>query len=320
MIMNQFICVGCGHSPKEKKFTQEHIIPNWLQRHCNLHSKEITLPNLNRIPYSRYKLPMCLKSNSIFGNRMENKVKNIFRKSTEEIIELMKIRENSILIKCWLTFIFLKIHANDFRLKEKMKEKELNKIGERYDLHYLHHIGQMARNYVNDTIFDDNVFGSFIIGKISEKYSNEDYDYVDLYYGRTIYMRVKDFFMIYVVDDGGAAIGMLEKKLENLPRNLNDIQVIELVAEFAAANLHIKNLVTFKTKLNQSGKFQIECEFPKFEIFERKPEVFGKLFRAALGNKIICIKEYKEDPGRLVEEMDAGRISTIWREDGSFAN
>lgn len=38
-------CFLCGNAPDKNKFTDEHIIPDWVLREYSLHNLKVTLPN-----------------------------------------------------------------------------------------------------------------------------------------------------------------------------------------------------------------------------------------------------------------------------------
>jgi hypothetical protein len=52
-------CFICGANPGSKQFNDEHVIPDWILRKFNLHSKFINLPNGTRFNYGQYKVPCC---------------------------------------------------------------------------------------------------------------------------------------------------------------------------------------------------------------------------------------------------------------------
>lgn len=66
-------CFVCG-SPRGRDFNDEHVIPNWLQRHCGLHKETLTLPNGVRVKQGTHKTPCCEECNRLLGDIYETPI------------------------------------------------------------------------------------------------------------------------------------------------------------------------------------------------------------------------------------------------------
>lgn len=80
-------CFICGAYPESKEFNDEHIIPDWILRKFNLHSKFITLPNGAKIKYGQYTVPCCVNCNKELGKVYEEPISVLLNKDYDEIVE-----------------------------------------------------------------------------------------------------------------------------------------------------------------------------------------------------------------------------------------
>lgn len=305
-------CFICGSEPNDN-FNREHIIPKWVLKSCNIYNKAITLPNGETTLYSKYTLQCCKECNSILGQHFEDPVRKIFSNGFDAVESHIN-NHGPQLIQLWLSLIFLKTHLKDFRLKLKLDDRiDSGKIGDQYDLGDLHHIHALARARASGIEIDDNVFGSLLIFKTQPSHCPTTYDYCDNFFARTIYLRIKDTAIISVIDDCGATNGMLSKQLDTIPNPINEIQLREIFARYAAANVHVQSKPTFGTMFaTKSGKPRIKVETPDLEIFEYNPNIFGKFFFDSLGeyrNKIIINGLCGEDIYDLILE---GKVSVLF--------
>lgn len=111
-------------------------------------------------------------------------------------------------------------------------------------------------------------------------------DYCDNLAGRGLLIRIRDIALLHVIDDCGATMGMLSKKLEFVPHPISNIQLREVYAHYIAANLHIKERPEFRTEVPMGKPPQISVELPELSVRDYELSVFGRLFAGALGNLI----------------------------------
>lgn len=74
-------CFICGKSPDKTEFNDEHIIPNWVLKEFDLHSKFITLPNGAKIKYGGYTIPCCVDCNSDLSENYEKPISKLLKKN-----------------------------------------------------------------------------------------------------------------------------------------------------------------------------------------------------------------------------------------------
>lgn len=276
-------CFVCG-SPRGKNFNDEHVIPNWLQRHCGLHKETLTLPNGVRVKYGTYKIPCCEGCNSLLGDIYETPISKAMCGGYDSVIEFIKEGGASLLCS-WLALIFLKVHLLDFKNKMKLDDREnAGFIGDAYELGELHHIHAIARARTAGVHIDENVLGSLVVLRVHHDLETVDYDYCDNLLARGLLLQIKDVAFIHIIDDCGATIGMLSEQLKTIPDPITRLQLREVYAKYLAANLHLENSPEFRTEfVGPYGQPTIRAGLPEFKVREYEPTVFGQLLAGSLG-------------------------------------
>ena len=306
-------CFVCGAAPN-KNFNNEHIFPDWLLTYCGLHGKSLTLPNGNLVKYSTYKIPCCAPCNSRLAEIYETPISKIIKSGLDGLIEFVRNGGKPLLCS-WLSLIFTKIHLRDFLNPDTLdKRNQAKMIGDHFDLNDLHHAHALARASTAGVSVDERVFGSLFI--IGNTYTEDGltFDYADNLHSQTMMMQFNDFALIYVLNDCGATAGMLSKQLKVLPQHLSDIQLREVYARFATANLHLKKRPSFRTELIGAPKIQVEL--PPFEIHDYVPEVFGNMLAGCLGNYLETILIEGKTGTEAIEIIKTGKISFLFDESG----
>ncbi|UTS89583.1 hypothetical protein [Rhizobium anhuiense] len=275
-------CFVCGAKP-DRTFNDEHVIPNWLQRHCGIQRLTLDLPNGQKATYGTYKIACCSGCNSLLGDIYETPISEAVKGGEKALIEFVQ-NGGASLLSAWLTLIFLKVHLRDFRNRVSPDNRApAEMIGDSYELHHLHHVHAVARAITAGVEIEPNVFGTLhILGIVS---TGDLFDYCDNLEGRTLLLQANNIAFVYVIDDCGATSDMLVNQLRMLPRSLNRVQLREVYARHLAANLHIVESPTFGTIISrETGRPVIKVEFPEYKIHDYDPKVFGEVFRSALGN------------------------------------
>ena len=207
---NDEICEGghcflCGAHPEEKEFSDEHIIPKWVLKLLDLFEEEITLPNGEKIQYSKYTVPCCKECNAFLGKEVEEEIRNAVVGGLESVNQY--VRDNGPWkIFLWLALIFFKTHLKDTYLRKHLDHRKGSEtIASDYDWGVMHHIHCIVRAIQTGTSIENECFGTTAIlpAKVSDLYSN--YDYRDTYAANTILLRINDIAFLSVLDDSCAA-------------------------------------------------------------------------------------------------------------------
>jgi hypothetical protein len=115
------ICLGdccfiCGAKPSEKKFNNEHILPEWLLRRFDLFARVITFPNDTTVRYDRYTVPCCDECNSLMGEVVEKPISEVVEGGAQAINDFAS-KGNLLKLVVWMGLIFLKTHLKDRSLQ-----------------------------------------------------------------------------------------------------------------------------------------------------------------------------------------------------------
>ncbi len=311
-------CFVCGAKP-DKAFNGEHVIPNWLQKHCGIQKEALNLPNGQKAAYGTYKIACCSGCNSLLGEVYEVPISKVLKGGEAAVIDFLE-SGGAPLFCGWLSLIFLKVHLRDFRNRVFLDERAAAEtIGDSYELQHLHHVHAVARAVTAAVDIDPKVFGSLhVLGLVS---SGDLFDYCDNLAGRTLLLQVNEIAFVYVIDDCGATSDMLVNQFEVLPHPLNRVQIREIYARRLAANLHIVESPTFSTVISrETGKPTIQVELPEYKIHDFEPALFGEVFRGALGD----LAPHVQVDGKLgeaaIEIIASGRISSLVDNEGNPRN
>ncbi len=308
-VVNERACFICTEPIIQE--AKEHIIPRWLQKHTKIYSDEITLPNGKRQRYDKYLIPCCKKCNSLLGKKLEDPISRAITRGYSAFSEFS--RNNPSTVFAWLNLIVLKTHLKDLWLREHVDYRvQSGMIAERYDWLALHHTYSVARSPVCDISVADEVIGTILLFQIPDYERADSFDYRDHYSSDTVYIRIEDIGIISVLNDSGKVSDMIADRIPlSEPPNL--IQVMEILTECQAANMHLLSRPTYGTIVNaEEGKGKIEAFFPDdVEIAPFNPELFGNLFWMNLQ----AFKLNKNQHGQSLteQEMDikAGKITFL---------
>ncbi|MEQ1931545.1 MAG: hypothetical protein ABL957_13600 [Parvularculaceae bacterium] len=113
-------CPLCGRKFGRVAKTQEHIFPRWLQKHHQLETRRLTLPNFTDKTYNKVRIDVCDKCNHLRFGRLESEVARRLR-SDDAFIAAKELDPE--LLALWLGKIFWllcrKSHAfEDHRTRE----------------------------------------------------------------------------------------------------------------------------------------------------------------------------------------------------------
>ena len=307
-------CFVCGARPN-KTFNDEHVIPRWLQRLCNLQNKELTIPNKEKVKYGTYKISCCKECNSKLGEIYEKPISDIISGGYEKVVESLKSDKKE-LICSWLSLIFLKTHLRDFTNNISLDLREnLGSIGSDYDLNDLHHTHALARAATAGVKIDPSVFGSLIVIQIEPTEENDTFDYCDNLLGHGILIKIRDTAMSYILNDCGATSSMLSKKFAEIPNPISEVQLREIYAHYLTANVHIKHRPTFGTKISFDGNPHIFTSLPELEFYDYKPAVFGRFFSSAIGCYVDHIQMAGKTRKETIELLKAGELTFLLDEE-----
>lgn len=311
-------CFICGTTPAETQFNDEHILPEWILKKYNLHSKTINLPNKTSFKYAQYKIPCCTDCNSLMGKVFEKPIRELVQKGYQSFTEHIEKNGFEFLLN-WLSIIFSKTHLKDknLRINRDIREKS-GYIADNYDWEELHHIHCLARSFYTKCKLDIKVQGTLYIlpAQVSDEF--EAFDYLDLYAAKTMLLRLGDIAFIHVLDDSCAVMNLYFDTLKKFTRPLSHLQLRELTATFAQANMDLNERPNFYSEFNKDSNFcTINANIPNhFNFSSFDPEKYGLLMS-------FCFNDYIQAlpyPERNVIEshIKKGNYSFLFDENGDL--
>ncbi len=278
-IIQEKRCFICGVPRKRKgikndgakTFNNEHIIPYWVIRRCNLSRKKIALPDGYKLRYIRYKIPCCEECNSELGRVIEKPVSRLFFKGNEELLKYPRKKSVNLNLFKWLCLIFIKTHLKDNSLMTAIdEEREPGFTGHSHDWKSLHHIWCVSRIPFTEAVLGEGVMGSIIVLECEDT-KGRHYDYIDDLSNKTIMIKIGKICLIGVLDDAGAVKNILKDILKEIKEPVTDLQRLEIFSYVNYIRLNLKNLPTFHSVITEENKYKIESKQPG-EIYLRPEE------------------------------------------------
>lgn len=320
-IVNGKCCFICGALPDSKEFNDEHIIPDWILRKFNLHSQKITLPNLSKIQYSKYKVPCCKECNSELGEHFEKPISELLSKSYDEISsELNASVEKRDLLFRWLCLIYFKTHLKDKSLRDNLdKRADDKKIG---DIHWwedFHHIHCIVRSHHTGAQLHPEVYGSIYVNKIISETENVKFDYIDNPWSKGVLLQLGDFCVASILDDSSASIAMYHDQISSIKGNLTAYQFYEVFSHLNFIRLNLKERPEFQSSINSKTGYNIVAKRPeKIELIDEKEWIgtYGDFLRLYVERTLGEVENRDE----ILKGIEEGKRSFLWDEKGNFNN
>lgn len=244
-------CFICGAIEKKKgikdeerkNFNDEHIIPDWMIRRCNLSNKKITLPNGSKLPYTKYKIQCCEECNSKLGRVIEKPISRLFFKGNDELLKEPRRKGVDLNLFRWLCIIFIKVHLKDSTFLGAMDKED-----DTFDWEGLYRVWNTGRNYLKEITLEDESLGTLIFLECKNE-NNNLYDYMDDLTNKTIMIKIGKICLIGVLDDRGKVSIILKNTLKKIKEPLTDLERKEV---FYRVNYIRKNLETISSLKSQS--------------------------------------------------------------------
>lgn len=310
-------CFICGADPKVVTFNDEHVLPDWILRKYDLHSRLITLPNAVCLKYGQYKIPCCQSCNTRMSVTFEAPISQILEGGYEAVVQHLQTQGPWLLFK-WLTLIFLKTHLKDKFLRYHLDERKGREtIDQLYAWTELHHIHCVARSFFSGAVMDDAVLGSFyaLPAKLSDHY--ESFDYRDLHDGRTILLSLGNTCLIAVLNDAGIARHYFQSQFERITGPLSPIQLREVMGNMAYINTLIKTRPRYGSLVTWDDRYTIYAEVPNsVELNKYEQHGFGEMLYACTAD--LLGKFRNPDIEAIKRNVRAGQHTFLFDRDGTF--
>jgi len=172
-------CFICGAQRGEKGFNDEHVIPDWILRELNLHSRFIDLPNRSLRRYSQYRIPCCNDCNRMLGSKIEEPVSKIIKGGMTSLAEHLR-SQGPWLIFIWMGLLFFKTHYKDRELFQHLDRREgTGKIADAYSWEDLHHLHCVIRSFYTHVELTPRALGSVFACQARTDSLFDPFDYGD---------------------------------------------------------------------------------------------------------------------------------------------
>jgi hypothetical protein len=312
-------CFICGRDYDEAEFNDEHILPNWILRKHNLHSKQITLPNRATRLYGTYKIPCCQPCNSLMAAEFETPISELVAQGYSAVVDY--VREGGYWkIFQWLNLIFLKTHLKDRSFSFELDVRRgAEKISDKFSWADLHHIHCIARSFHTGATINPKALGSFFLLPVKAFDGDEEFDFRDLTFAQTMLLRLGEIAFIVVLNDSCAAWNILRESLNRIEGPLSLLQLREFMALAASFNVRLKERPVFYTSTNSPGSdLEITADLPpslEFEPYE--PSEFGKLLYFNVED-IVPAFSRMQDIEQIKEHIRGGRWTFLFDKEGNF--
>lgn len=310
-------CFVCGTAHDGSRFTEEHIVPDWVLREYSLHNRKVTLPNGASVPYSRHRLPCCSACNSLLGQSVEEPISKVVKGGYAAVIEFIR-KETPWPLFAWMNLMFLKMHLKHRTLRYSLDAREgTEKIADLYDWAPMHHIHCIVRSYYTGAKLDPWLMGSVFVlpAKIRDHF--ERFDYADLSQHKTMMIRLGEIAVVCVLNDACATYSLLKEWLTPKIRGpLSPVQLREILARFAHANSSIRTRPVFHTTFD-GGRPTISVTHPDhFETNPGDPVLLGKLMEHTC---VPILKGYVgKNQNEMIDGIRSGRWTFLVTPDGEF--
>jgi hypothetical protein len=192
-------CFLCGVSLTAQNKTDEHILPQWIQRDCDLWNQPLTLPNGTTIPYAQLRIPCCSVCNNGPLSRMETEVAAAARGGFNCFVATL----SPLRVFQWLQCVAYKLLFKELRLKEDRREKDSPSIMTPEDLSRLRLPHLFLRSIDKNVVFKDFFPASIYALQVKTSPDRaKNFDYVDAIPEQCIAVRIGEIGLIGVLNDG----------------------------------------------------------------------------------------------------------------------
>ncbi len=313
-------CFICGASPSDVKFNNEHILPEWILKKYDLYSKTINLPNETIFKYAQYKIPCCLGCNSLMGKVFERPFRELVNKGYKAFTEYIENNGFTFLLN-WLAIIFLKTHLKDKSLRINLDTREkAGNIADFYNWEELYHIHCVARSFYTKCKLDPKIQGTLYIlpAEVSDEF--EEFDYIDIYAAKTMLLRLGNIAIIHVLDDSCAVMNLHFDTLKKITRPLSHLQLRELTATFAHANMDLIERPRFYSEFDRvSNTCKIMADIPeKMKFVDFDPQKYGSIMHYCFKDFIQAIPSTERTT--IESHIKKGDYTFLFDEDGNLIN
>jgi hypothetical protein len=256
------------------------------------------------------------------GKMFEEPISEAANAGFAALNELMKDPAGRAKLFTWLSLIFLKTHLKDLDLREhRDKRLAADQIGQRYDWADLHHIQCVARSFLSGAVLQPNVIGSILLLPARVDPGSEIFDYGDLHYAQSMFLRLGDWILVAVLNDCGMSVrarvdDSFGHPLTKLRKPLSPMQVRELMTNLGYMNMRLTPRPVFSTLVDlatESCKIVADISENPY-ISSGNKEAYGRMLHYSCADSLNALPEV--DRANYDAQLLEGNISFLWTPEG----
>jgi hypothetical protein len=311
-------CFLCGALPNDTEFSEEHVIPKWVLRKCDLFKQAITLPNGVSLRYDKYTVLCCKECNSFLGSTIEEPVCRAFEGGLDSVNEFVS-NGGFWIIFVWLSLVFFKTHLKDTYLRKHLDHRKgTETIASDYDWRLMHHVHCIARAVKTGANLNPNCFGTTLVLPAKESDNYQNIDYRDTCSANTVLLRVGEVAFLTVLDDSCASSHFFSNHLKKINAPLSPIQLREVLSHLTLFNSKLKYRPSYFTAVDSNNiKVSIFADLPNsMELESHTKEELGEILYANVSEFIEKIDT--PDENFTAENIRRGMFNFLFNEDGKF--
>lgn len=320
-VRNHDICFSCGALRQDVVFNDEHVVPDWVLRRYDLHRQFITLPNGTQMRYGQYKVPCCVRCNSLYGQIVEMPMSRLVAGGHDALLEHIQNHGPGLLI-AWLSLLVFKLHYRDVTLRyNRDRRVDEGMIGDLHEWDKLHLVHTFATMPHTGTEVSPDAIGTLGIMRAVAGPGLPSFDLMDVSHMRSIMIQLDDVLIFHNVNDAGALQAWFTDYTSRMHAPLTQVQARELGMKLAFGFASLRNPPLHRVHLHSKDAeaLTLDCQHedqPDFEPFDRA--VFGKLLLPQLLNFVPIIRVDGKSNDEVKAMIEAGDFTSLFRGDGTF--
>jgi hypothetical protein len=132
-------------------------------------------------------------------------------------------------------------------------------------------------------------------------------------------LRLDDTALLTVFNDSGAVNGWFWQKLEKITGPVSDLQLREILVEFAYLNLHLKERPIFQTECNDLTEMcRIVGHGGSIDLDPMDRSIRGKLLHHVFRDILPYTRNRHATNEEVLEAVKVGDFSFLFDKDGNF--
>lgn len=230
-------CFLCGRAFSDD-FSEEHVVPKWLQNRHDLWNQELRLLNDTHIKYRQIKIPCCSQCNNEHLSKLESQLRAAVESGYDACLEL-----DPALIFQWISKIWYGLQRKEVSLLKDIQSPEKGTIIDREQLESLRHLHALMQSIRQPVIYLMDKPFSVLIANLHNLGEENSYFFRDNLISQTVSLRTNEIGFIVALQDGELIRHTWGKYLERVGgRKLHPMQFDELYAHITfSCHLQYRN-------------------------------------------------------------------------------